>query len=201
MNIYEKMQKIKHEFLNKKIKKTGIIQIKNRTKYYYTLEDFIPSLIYLCNANKLFTGVTFSPNLAILRIINIEDPKEKIIYTSPLSNANLMPGITDVQKLGAVQTYQRRYLYITAFDIVEEDMLDQEVTSKNNTARNNQSKENNELKALHSKLNSMTKQIPKPPEEEKNMIMDSLNNPTIEKLNNAINFLNKKYPTVFGDCI
>ena len=35
-----------------------------------------------------------------------------------------LKGCHSVQNLGAVQTYTRRYLYITAFEIVEHDALD-----------------------------------------------------------------------------
>jgi hypothetical protein len=47
----------------------------------------------------------------------------KITITSPMSSAALK-GCHDVQNLGAVQTYQRRYLWQSALEIVEHDALD-----------------------------------------------------------------------------
>jgi hypothetical protein len=44
-------------------------------------------------------------------------------FTSPMSSAALK-GCHDVQNLGAVQTYLRRYLWTNAFEIVEHDALD-----------------------------------------------------------------------------
>ena len=35
-----------------------------------------------------------------------------------------MPSGTEIQNLGAIQTYQRRYLYLTALEIVEDDLVD-----------------------------------------------------------------------------
>ena len=45
------------------------------------------------------------------------------MFTSPMSSASLK-GCHDVQNLGAVQTYLRRYLWTNAFEIVEHDALD-----------------------------------------------------------------------------
>lgn len=46
-----------------------------------------------------------------------------VTFTSPMSSAALK-GCHDVQNLGAVQTYLRRYLWTNAFEIVEHDALD-----------------------------------------------------------------------------
>ena len=35
-----------------------------------------------------------------------------------------LKGVHEIQNLGAVETYQRRYLYMVAFEIVEADVLD-----------------------------------------------------------------------------
>ena len=61
--------------------------------------------------------------MATLTIVNAENTDEKLVFTSPMSNANLK-GCHDVQNLGAVQTYLRRYLWVNAFEIVESDGLD-----------------------------------------------------------------------------
>jgi hypothetical protein len=46
-----------------------------------------------------------------------------MVITSPMSSAALK-GCHEVQNLGAVQTYIRRYLWVTAMEIVEHDALD-----------------------------------------------------------------------------
>lgn len=55
MNIYEKIQKVKEEFLAKNIKKSG--QNKFAGFNYYELSDITPPLIELCNKYKLFTAL------------------------------------------------------------------------------------------------------------------------------------------------
>ena len=43
----------------------------------------------------------------------------------------------DIQSLGAAETYQRRYLYLTAFEIVEHDALDSGIGSNNQEQKTN----------------------------------------------------------------
>ena len=56
-------------------------------------------------------------------LINAENPEEQIEYTSPMGSVNLK-GAHEIQNIGAVQTYLRRYLFLTAFNIAEHDELD-----------------------------------------------------------------------------
>ena len=51
------------------------------------------------------------------------DSDAVISFTSPMSSAALK-GCHDVQNLGAVQSYLRRYLWQNCFEIVEHDALD-----------------------------------------------------------------------------
>lgn len=119
LNIYEKLQIIKVALSQLNLKKTG----KNQSMKYFELGDFLPSLNALLMDHKLITKISFGRDLATLTIINAEKPDEQLIYTSPMSTANLRH-CHEVQNLGAVQTYLRRYLYMNAFDIVEGDILD-----------------------------------------------------------------------------
>ena len=58
-----------------------------------------------------------------MEIVNNEKPEEKIVISSPMSTAALK-GCHEVQNLGAVQTYIRRYLWVAALEIIEHDALD-----------------------------------------------------------------------------
>jgi len=60
--------------------------------------------------------------MAYLQINDVQDGTS-VMFTSPMSSAALK-GCHDVQNLGAVQTYLRRYLWTNAFEIVEHDALD-----------------------------------------------------------------------------
>lgn len=121
MNIYEKIQKVKKGLLETNLKKSG--ENKYAGFKYYELADFLPTLINLCEENKLYTKVTFDNEVAKLIIKNAEKSDEIEEYTSPMRDLELK-GCNKIQALGGVETYQRRYLYMSAFDIVENDMFD-----------------------------------------------------------------------------
>lgn len=118
MNIYEKMQKAKVELQKKDLKKTGMNKFSNYK--YYELGDFMPAINEICLELKLFTQVNFDKENAILTIINIEKVDEKLEYVSEMVKTTLK-GCNEIQALGGVQTYQRRYLYMNAFEISEND--------------------------------------------------------------------------------
>ena len=121
MNLFEKLQIIKQELLESNLKKSG----KNKFAgfEYFELSDFLPTIIKLCNNHKVFTAVSFDKDNAKLIAINCEDSNEKIEVTSPMEELELK-GCNKVQALGGVETYQRRYLYMSLFDITENDMFD-----------------------------------------------------------------------------
>jgi len=118
VNIYEKMQKAKVELQKKDLKKTGMNKFSNYK--YYELGDFMPAINEICLELKLFTQVNFDKENAILTIINIEKVDEKLEYVSEMVKTTLK-GCNEIQALGGVQTYQRRYLYMNAFEISEND--------------------------------------------------------------------------------
>ena len=121
INIYRKIQNVKEELLKANLKKTG--ENKFAGFKYYELADFLPTIIQLCNKEGLATQVSFEEDYAKLRITNIDKPEEFIDYTSPMRRLDLK-GCNEIQSLGGVETYSRRYLYQAAFDIIENDMFD-----------------------------------------------------------------------------
>lgn len=121
MNIYEKMQKAKEMILKANLKKSG--ENKFAGFKYYELADILPTIIQICNELKLFTSVSFSQDVALLEIVNAEMTEEKVQYCSPMKDTTIK-GCNEIQALGGVETYQRRYLYMSAFDIIENDMFD-----------------------------------------------------------------------------
>ena len=121
MNVYEKLQKCRVELQNKNLKKSGSNKFAGYT--YFELGDFLQEINKLCMENKLFTLTSFTSELATLEVVNAEQPEEKIIFTSPMAEASLK-GCHAIQNVGAVETYQRRYLMMLAFEIVEADNLE-----------------------------------------------------------------------------
>ena len=121
MGIWKKIQYVKQKLLEANLKKSG--ENKFSGFKYYELSDFTPTIIKLCNEVGLFTKFTFDNEVATLEIINSDKQDQKEIYTSPMRDLQLK-GCNDIQALGGVETYSRRYLYMSAFDIVENDMFD-----------------------------------------------------------------------------
>jgi len=120
-NIYEKVQEIKSELLKKGLKKTGLNKFSNFQ--YFELSDFLPTIIELCKQHKVCTYVSFDNEKAFLTAINSEKIDEKIEISSPMRSLELK-GCNEIQALGGVETYNRRYMYMALFDITENDMFD-----------------------------------------------------------------------------
>lgn len=120
-NVFEKLQQVRVALSKIKLKKSG----RNAfAKYdYFELADFLPTITDLMGEAKLCSTISFGLTCAVLCVINSEDPKEKIVFTSPMANATIK-GCNEVQNLGGTQTYIRRYLYMTAFEITESDASD-----------------------------------------------------------------------------
>lgn len=121
MSIYAKLLHCRSELRNLDIKKSGYNSYSNFS--YYELKDFLGPIMDLCLAYNIFTEISFNNEIATLTITNIDKTEEKVIFTSPMSSAKLT-ACHEIQNLGAVETYERRYLYITAFEIIEPDVLD-----------------------------------------------------------------------------
>lgn len=120
-NVYKKLQACRTELKTMEIKESGNNKFAGYT--YMELGDFLPHIVDLCHKHGLCSIVSFGELEATLTIVNSDAPEEKIVFASPMSKAELK-GCHPIQNLGAVETYLRRYLYVTAFDIVEHDALD-----------------------------------------------------------------------------
>ena len=120
-NVYSKIQAVKSELLAMNLKKSG--ENKYAWFKYYELADILPAIIDLCTKYGLFTRITFDNENATLEIANVENWEESVFYTSPMRELELK-GCNKIQALGGVETYQRRYLYLNAFDLVENDTFD-----------------------------------------------------------------------------
>ena len=121
MNLYQKLQKCRVELQKKKIKKSGKNKYANFD--YFELADFIPDVNVLFEENGLFSNFSIDTDKAYLTVINAEKPDEKEVFTSPIENLDLK-GCNKIQALGGVHTYMRRYLYMNALEIVENDYFD-----------------------------------------------------------------------------
>ena len=121
LNLFQKLQKARVELQEMNLKKSG--QNKFAGFSYYELSDFLPAINIICNNVGLFTAISFEIDYAILRIYDCEDMERFIEFKSPMKEIQ-QKGCNDIQSLGSVETYSRRYLYLTAFEIVENDFSD-----------------------------------------------------------------------------
>ena len=127
MNIYQKLNAAREQFHQVKMEKSG----KNTfAKYdYFTLSDFIKPALKVMSTNGLCATISFSADIATMTIVNIEKLDEQIVITSPMGSA-LLKGCHEVQNIGAVETYQRRYLWVAALEIIEQDALEEAAGSE-----------------------------------------------------------------------
>lgn len=120
-NIYEKLQLMRCAFQKENVKKSGKNPFAGYE--YFELNDIMPLINKLMKEYQVSSYLNFEPNQAKLTLINTEKPEETIVFTSPMAQATLK-GCHEVQNLGASITYLRRYLWVNAFEIVENDVLD-----------------------------------------------------------------------------
>ena len=126
MNVYEKLLEARKRFLSSGIKKEGINTYAEFK--YFRLDEIIPVKQRIFEDLGLVDIISFASGSAMLRLVNVSNPTDNIIFTSPLAEDESLIK-NPIQKLGAVETYVRRYLYILALDIIESDAIE-ELTNK-----------------------------------------------------------------------
>jgi hypothetical protein len=121
MNIYEKLAEARLKLRQTELKKSGY---NTYSKYYYfELGDFLNPMIDIFEELGIMSIISFGVETATLTVLDKADPSEQITITSPMSTAKLT-ACHEVQNLGAVQTYLRRYLYIALMEMLEHDACD-----------------------------------------------------------------------------
>ena len=120
MGVYKKLMQARLELQQTNLSKSG--HNKFAGYKYFELGDFLPSIQKIFSKLNICGIVSFGQELATLTITDLEDGSQTQI-TSPMSTAALK-GCHEVQNLGAVQTYIRRYLWVAALEIVEHDVVD-----------------------------------------------------------------------------
>ena len=120
MNVLKKLIDSRVALQHKSLNKSGH---NSHVGYkYFELADFLPSVQQIFQEKGLVDVISFTETLATMIIFDTEDGSS-VSFTSPMGSANLR-GCHEVQNIGAVSSYQRRYLYTTALAIVENDVLD-----------------------------------------------------------------------------
>ena len=120
MSIYKRLNQARTQFHTLKLEKTGFNKFAGYK--YFELGDFLIPALKTFDQCNLCAYISFGADVATMKIIDMTD-NSSIEITSPMSSAALK-GCHEVQNLGAVQTYLRRYLWVAALEIVEHDALD-----------------------------------------------------------------------------
>ena len=149
MTVFEKLNEARLRFQNAGVKKSGKNSYAGYT--YYELADILPFINQIANELKFTCVVNFTPELATLDFVDLEE-NGKITFTSPMSSASLK-GCHEVQNLGAVETYIKRYLYQNCFEIVEADVLDE---TMNPSEKSNSEDVEDLIKKVNARMNTMT---------------------------------------------
>lgn len=128
-NAFQKLLTARVKFLESQVQKSG----KNmKLKYkYFELDDIVPVALPIFNEVGLLPLTNFTNEVATMTLVNVENPEDIIVFSSPMreiepivSNTTGGEVTNAIQRLGAVETYQRRYLYMVALDIVESDEME-----------------------------------------------------------------------------
>jgi hypothetical protein len=120
MKVYSKLIRARVALQGRSLNKSG--NNKFAGYKYFELADFLPTVQAIFNDVGLCDVISFTEDVATMTIYDVEDGSS-VVFTSPMGSANLK-GCHMVQNIGAVETYQRRYLYTVAMAIVEHDALD-----------------------------------------------------------------------------
>ena len=120
MSVFKKLQDARIELQGKVLKKSGLNKFAGFQ--YFELGDFLPEVQALFHKHGLSSTINFHAADAVLMIVDVDD-NSSAIFSCPVVIPT-MKGCNEVQALGAMITYIRRYLYVNALEIVEHDAMD-----------------------------------------------------------------------------
>ncbi|WP_143314551.1 ERF family protein [Clostridium sp. HBUAS56017] len=123
LNIYQKLQKVRKLVNEAELTKTG----KNTfSKYtYFELSDFLPTVTKHCEEVGISPIMDiFIDDIATLKIFDNDDPKQCINFTMNVK-VSALKGCNEMQNIGGAYSYAKRYLYMNAFEISENDTTEE----------------------------------------------------------------------------
>jgi hypothetical protein len=127
MGVYKKLADARKMMRSRTLKKSGHNKFAGYN--YFELGDFLHPALEIFDQLGLISIVSFTKEQAELCVVDTDGGGE-IIFTCPFGSAALK-GCHEVQNMGACQTYNRRYLYTLALELLEHDALDSTTGSGN----------------------------------------------------------------------
>ena len=122
-NVWQKLAQARLRFMQSGVKKTGKNMFLKYT--YFTLDDIVPVALPIMTELGLIPVFRPGVDNMVMDIIDMDDPNNPITIWSPMPQLGAMEQLTPIQELGANLTYIRRYLWMLALEITENDMLDE----------------------------------------------------------------------------
>jgi hypothetical protein len=120
MSVHKKLMEARVKLHSMELKKSG--ENKFAGYRYFELGDFIPQTMQIFNELGICSVISFDTDYATMTITDVEDGTV-IVIRSPMADASLK-GAHPIQNLGAAESYQRRYLWLNAMEITENDVID-----------------------------------------------------------------------------
>lgn len=136
-SVYTKLNTCRKMFKDAKVKKSGHNAFAGYD--YFELDDILNAVIEICNKVGAVTIVNFTNECATLTFTDC-DSGQSIVFTSPMASASLK-GCHEVQNLGAVESYIKRYLYQNCFEIAEPDACDRTMNPNEKPVQKKQQKQ------------------------------------------------------------
>lgn len=132
MNVYQKLAIARAELGNRPLKKSGFNKFSGFS--YFELSDFISEITKIFKDLNLVSVFKIKPNdlgieTAYMDIVNADNPNDIVSFEASTAEA-AVKGASTIQILGAKHTYMRRYLWLEAMEIAENDAQNVQEESK-----------------------------------------------------------------------
>lgn len=123
-SVMKKLQQSRVDWQSKPRKKSGFNKFQNFK--YFVLKDILPTVNEIFNKNGLYSQYNLTKDYAEL-IITDSSTGDYLTYRIPVQKLDN----PTMQNIGAINTYSKRYLYMNALEIEEdEDELDSQDLDK-----------------------------------------------------------------------
>ena len=113
-SVMKKLQKSRVDWQSKPRKKSGFNKFQNFK--YFVLKDILPTVNEIFNKNGLYSQYNLTKDYAEL-IITDSSTGDYLTYRIPVQKLDN----PTMQNIGAINTYSKRYLYMNALEIEEDE--------------------------------------------------------------------------------
>lgn len=123
MSIIKKLSKARKMLAEKPMRKSGLNKFAGFQ--YFELVDFMPHIVDIFAELNLVDTIKITNTQAVLTIHDGDNELVGLEFSCAVPESMpVLKGQNELQVIGSMQTYLRRYLYVTALGIVENDVVD-----------------------------------------------------------------------------